>query len=978
MNDFNSKKINEHVILKYVKSLPGYFSILFLSFVFFYWIIPFFSHITLGEDYSRFSMGEQLELLFSLKTGSVPLFIPGFAGGQSSAALTLGQFFHPISHIASILPGYWNGKALEWNTFLRLLSLGLAQVFIFMFLRKIGINKYFSFIISTVTVYHLRMLDIFRYGAALEAWTGHLFLCMAIGWYCLKPTRWQGPLSIIASTYWLVCSGHPQMMYYGLFGAGLFTLIIPFFLNQIAVEKQNPIKSIPGFWMQTCVWIGMGVLLSFAYILPFYFDFLSENVERVTRDYNWANLYVDTFIGTLNNFFFPLRADVHGAFGGSPLFLICFLLPITRLFRIKIPGIIWIIWTILLLSFLHMQGHRLPVHYLVWKYLPLASSFRVAGRITMIMPVFFMLLLCWILHPRNLYPDNPEKNIKQLTPVILSATALICLIIYFFLPDTITSDSTLFSPVSIREIPSWTETVLFSLGIATLAVLLLYYYLKNRQLIIGPVLCIITCIQILCLLPYGTWIKEKKNTPTFEQLADQKRKNLGYDTDLPGAGMNMDITLHQAEKSFIEPFLGKIYRNIKSVHNNKDVYNLMAESHSPDKAIIEGNSSILPFSVSDSSTEEAKDQVNLVFSSFNKLIFQVNTKKPAFFALAYPFSTKWLAFINGERTQIYRANGSSHAVMIPAGKSKVEFRYWSLSACIGIFLSCMTFLAAGIYFSFMFSQKKIRTIMAVGAVFISISGIYVWKNSIYNGSNLNTKYTWISPPASSYSNIAYGKRTASSSYTYPGYPYMFRSGMAVDGNRNIESGFITQKEKNPYWMMDLHHPQQVGSILVYESRNGLEMNTRPITVSFSNDKKNWESLSLTSKKLSIQLTEPVITRYILFTASGICNLSFDEVEIYPKKIEDMATMYFDENKFYEAIFFYTKLLEMNKENPEIYYQLASIYSRQNKVKEAIILLKIALEKGYHDLEHIKTDINLKNIHKNDDFIRLLTQNRSKD
>lgn len=973
MNDFNSKKLNTRVIfLKYVRSFPGYFSILLLPFIFFYWITPFFSNITLGEDYSRFSMGEQLELLFSLKTGSVPLFIPGFAGGQSSAALTLGQFFHPISHIASILPGYWNGNALEWNTFLRLFTLGIAQACIFRFLQKIGIHIYFSFIISTVTVYHLRMLDIFRYGAALEAWTGHLFLCMAIGWYCLKPTRWQGPLSIIISTYWLICSGHPQMMYYGLFGAGLFTLIIPFFLNQMKVEKQNPIRSIPGFWLQTSIWIGTGILLSSAYILPFYFDFLSENVERVARDYNWANLYVDTFVGTLNNFFFPLRADVHGAFGGSPLFFICILLPVTRLFRIKIPGIIWIIWSILLLSFLHMQGHRLPVHYLVWKYLPLASSFRVAGRITMIMPVFFMLLLCWILHMWNL---NPEKSIIKSPPVTLSSTAIICMIIYFFLPDSITSDKTLFSPSIIREIPLWIETVLFLFGIATLMLLLLYYYLKHRQLIIGPVLCIITCIQILCLLPYGTWIKEKKDTRTFEQIADQKRKHLGYDTDLPGSGLNMDITLQQAEKSFIEPFLGKIYKNIEPVFNNKDAYALMAEHHSPDKAIIEGHPSILPFSSSDSSTEDAKDKVNLVFSSFNKLIFEVNTNQPAFFALAYPFSKKWMAFVNAESTKIYRVNGSSLAVMIPAGKSKIEFRYWSSSACIGIFLSCITFLAAGVYFSFMFSQKKITAIMTVGAVFISIAGIYILKNSIYNGSNLNTEYTWISPPASSYSNIAYGKLTESSSYTYPGYPYMFRSSMAVDGNRNIESGFITQKEKKPYWIIDLHHPQQVGSIMVYESRKGPEMNTRPIIVSFSDDKKNWESLSLTSEKLCINLKEPIITRYIRFTASGICNLSFDEVEVYPQPIEKMAKLYFDKDRFYEATFFHAKLLEIDRESPEIYYRLACIYSKQKKVKEAIILLKIALEKGYHDLEHIKTDINLKNIHKHNDFIRLLTQKR---
>ena len=48
-------------------------------------------------------------------------------GGQTSSALTLGQIYHPISHIAASLPGYWEGKALEWINLLRLLSLGVAQ-----------------------------------------------------------------------------------------------------------------------------------------------------------------------------------------------------------------------------------------------------------------------------------------------------------------------------------------------------------------------------------------------------------------------------------------------------------------------------------------------------------------------------------------------------------------------------------------------------------------------------------------------------------------------------------------------------------------------------------------------------------------------------------------------------------------------------------------------------------------------------------
>ena len=89
--------------------------VLLLPFLMFFWILPFISDITVGNDYPRFSIHEQIELMFSIKTGSFPLYIPGYAGGQSASALTLGQLFHPISHLTSLLPGYWSGNALEWN-----------------------------------------------------------------------------------------------------------------------------------------------------------------------------------------------------------------------------------------------------------------------------------------------------------------------------------------------------------------------------------------------------------------------------------------------------------------------------------------------------------------------------------------------------------------------------------------------------------------------------------------------------------------------------------------------------------------------------------------------------------------------------------------------------------------------------------------------------------------------------------------------
>ena len=186
--------------------------ILLLPFLMFHWMLPFISDWTLGNDYPCYSIQEQMELMFSLKTGSFPLYVPGYLGGQSASTLTLGQIYHPISHLAALLPGYWNGKALELNTLLRFITLAVAHLSLFAFLRRLRFSGLMAFILSFVTVYNLRMMDLFRYGASLESWTGHIFLCSAIGCYYLKPTKWMKPLLIIGATYWLVCSGHPQMM----------------------------------------------------------------------------------------------------------------------------------------------------------------------------------------------------------------------------------------------------------------------------------------------------------------------------------------------------------------------------------------------------------------------------------------------------------------------------------------------------------------------------------------------------------------------------------------------------------------------------------------------------------------------------------------------------------------------------------------------------------------------------------------------
>lgn len=105
-----------------------------------YWMVPFLGKHTIGHDYTRYWIRMQLYLHFCVKNGTFPLYAPGFTGGWTASALTLGQRWHPISWAAAGLPGYWTGHAHEIGTLLRLVSLGATHLALFAFLRRLRLG----------------------------------------------------------------------------------------------------------------------------------------------------------------------------------------------------------------------------------------------------------------------------------------------------------------------------------------------------------------------------------------------------------------------------------------------------------------------------------------------------------------------------------------------------------------------------------------------------------------------------------------------------------------------------------------------------------------------------------------------------------------------------------------------------------------------------------------------------------------------
>jgi len=878
-----------------------YIFIMFLPFLVFYWQIPFLGDRTIGNDYIVYPIYEQMELQHSLKHGSFPLYVAKYAGGQSAAALTLGQVFHPISHLAALMPGYWEGHALQWNTLLRLLSLGLVHLGLFILLGRLQLDYIMAFIISFITIYNLRMLDLFRYGASLENYTGYLFLCMAMAFYYIKPTRAIGPISIIISTYLLVCGGHPQMMYLGFLGTSIAGIAIPFMLNKISPAIPLNRRSLIKYFKTIGICVLGGILLASAYIIPFYFDFIVTNAQRVGQSYKWSIHFSDTIGGMLNSFFSPLHSDVHSAFGSSVIILLIALVPLLYLTVKKVPMPILLVWVLVTLTFLCSLGGATPVHYFFWKYFPLAHDFRVPGRIVIVFPFLFLLILAWLFRSggKKVTSTTESKPLSAPSYQFLAIVAIPLFIIYNLVLAKHLPKPGPFIPGTINPYPQWVESLIFWMGLSSLILALVhsFYIIKGHGKkwfnIIGVLLAITVVVQVTAEIRYGTWVNKKRPQPTLEKIDNFIKKDLTYFKCEDG-WMESTSVLRQMQESILEPVLAKFYREYKSVSNETEAYRILNKENVTDTLVVEtspgekvrANTRFAPASDAGSRAvvganlvfaRPGNDKIRLEENTFNRVCFSVEAGAPGYLAFSFPYSDKWQAKIAGTVTRIYRANGYMQAVYLEAGQHKIEFRYWSRAAFVGMLVSCLTFFLIGVYFVLFVLRGKQRVIGAVVGVSIPVCLFFAWAAGLYRGDNLGTGYTWTSKDFPPRNNLAYAKKTSMN-----GRRLVFYAGLGVDGD--IGKPFMTRKGRKGWWQVDLGSPKPVGEIVIYDGQCWGEKNL-PLRILGSLNGKTFKILKSAAQRGQEQPWRvPLggkITRFVRLRSSTKIPLSFNEVEIYP-------------------------------------------------------------------------------------------------
>ncbi len=708
--------------------------------VVFWWLLPGVGDLTLGNDYGDYAIDFQLELLFSVFNGTYPLFVPGFHHGQTAAALSLGELQHPLAWIASMMPGYWAGHALSWNTALRLLSLGCAHLALLKLLQRLGLAGLLAWVLSTAVVYNLRMLDHFRFAAGLEAYTGMLLLVAALGWYFYDRRQPLAPLAVAAAGWWMAASGHPQLALFGLLGAATAALALPALVRG---GWRAPALGWPGSWrfhLRWAGWLALGLGVCAALALPFAFEYLAQNSSRVGQDYRWAIGYSDSLAGLLANFFLPLRSEVHGAFGGPAILLVPALLPVVVLVGVRLSRASWLLWGSSLLVFLYTMGPLTPVHRLVWLILPFASSFRVPGRLSSLLPLLLVLLLLTGVKDMQRAAASRSGGLRSRPTSLLCGLALVLYAVFplaWWLSEPL---AMVLTPLRINQVGLPYEAAVYLLGllgIACLAPVLRGVSARWPGLLLAASLL----LQVGLVMARGTWLEQRSPTVTWEIKAERKRSELEYFYGDHGQGDGLESDAVRQHSRRGAPFhreLARLCTSPTAVASLDDAYELVLADRRP-RGACAVEAEIPP---SDAAPRRESGLVELRWASFNRQLFSVHSDQPSWLVVHHPFTPHWRASVDGRPVSLARVDGLELGIPVPAGEVSVDLRYWSWATLVGVLLASGSLAGLALLLLPRLLPGQRRGLLLALALLAGSLPSAGWAISLYSGRPLGTRYTW--------------------------------------------------------------------------------------------------------------------------------------------------------------------------------------------------------------------------------------------
>ena len=474
------------------------------------------------------------------------------------------------------------------------------------------------------------------------------------------------------------------------------------------------------------------MLLSAPYVLTFYFEYYRTNLWRVGNPYSWTLAFSDDLRGEFCNFLFPLHADVHGAFGGSALFLLAALLPLAFVVGIRIPKVLWVLYAGATFALLFAAGSEFWLHRFVVEHVPLFRSFRVPGRIVLWIPLFVLPVLAWLMLRRN-----------RQALCAAAACGLVLVVWNWAATDPKQLPSGEFTPATILagRLPAGSDQQIVWLSAITLLVILLA---SLRRASLRPLLALATLgvlASTWCSLRNGTWKADKPRMHTFADL-ESRHKTSVQASAVPGEGMELaSITEYGRRGLPSDRPLGSITHQVERVTSEEAMWTRMKSSFADQPLFIDAAVASL------SPTPAAvRDEATLVYNTSNRFVFSVTAARDAYFVLGQARLPGFVARLDGRRVPIATANALYPSIFLPRGSHRVEFYFlsWPFFCGVGV-----AFMAAAGCLWWLLRPVRHRILFATSVVVAGALLAGTLELALYRGPSFGTRFHWQSPPTES-------------------------------------------------------------------------------------------------------------------------------------------------------------------------------------------------------------------------------------
>jgi tetratricopeptide (TPR) repeat protein len=98
---------------------------------------------------------------------------------------------------------------------------------------------------------------------------------------------------------------------------------------------------------------------------------------------------------------------------------------------------------------------------------------------------------------------------------------------------------------------------------------------------------------------------------------------------------------------------------------------------------------------------------------------------------------------------------------------------------------------------------------------------------------------------------------------------------------------------------------------------------------------------------------------------------------YVEALASLAELYTRKGLYEKGLEIDKRLVKLKKDDAIVYYNLACSYALLMQLEDAAQSLERAIELGYKDFDYMKKDRDLKNLHKDNRFLHLMSEGKGK-